>query len=137
MREVEKDIPSRENTVGKGSEYQNNMVRSWDTKQLALTPWQLLFREWQVSGLERKVRTGLQNVSCAGRTSLDFVVSVKRHALSQQAHSVLCHYSLTCFKRVVLLLAFILLLDTEHGCGRQVGKQCYLPHSSFLFFSHI
>lgn len=58
------------------------------------------------------------------------------HALSQQAHSVLCHYSLTCFKQVVLL-AFILLLDTEQGCGRQVGKQCYLPHSSFLFFSHI
>ena len=59
LKEVEKDIPSRENTVGKGSEDQNNMVCSWDTKQLALTPWQLLFREWQVSGLERKVRTGL------------------------------------------------------------------------------
>lgn len=59
LREVEKDIPSRENTVGKGSDYQNNMVRSWDTKQLALTPRQPLFREWQASGLERKVRTGL------------------------------------------------------------------------------
>lgn len=100
LREVEKDVSGSTNTVGKGNEALNNMVRSWTPTHL----FRLHGRCFSGSGKHQvwkgRSRQGY-SVWCAGQTSLYFVVSVKHHILSRQAGSVLCLYCLTRLKQVV------------------------------------